>query len=137
MASIDLNFFATITVAIIAYIIGALWYSPILFSKPWMKALGIKSKDLKKQDSKIKDYITQFIITLVMAFVLSIFVDFAIANTFFEGVFVGFLSWLGFVATTILGSMIWIKKPMTLFYIDAGHYLVTYCIMAGILAIWL
>lgn len=42
MQEILINHWAVITAAISDFAIGGLWYSPLLFYKPWMKAMGLR-----------------------------------------------------------------------------------------------
>jgi len=37
MYEFSMNYIAVIVVAVISFILGALWYSPLLFYKPWVK----------------------------------------------------------------------------------------------------
>ena len=48
--SVDINYLAVFVAAIINMIIGSFWYSPLLFAKPWMRALNLDQK--KMQDMK-------------------------------------------------------------------------------------
>jgi hypothetical protein len=40
MEEFQLNFLAILVAAVAAFVLGALWYSPVLFAKQWMKAHG-------------------------------------------------------------------------------------------------
>ena len=37
MPSVDINWWAVLAAAVINMVIGAIWYSPSGFGKPWMK----------------------------------------------------------------------------------------------------
>jgi hypothetical protein len=41
MESVDLNWLAIIVATVVVFIGGALWYSPLLFVKPWMRLTGV------------------------------------------------------------------------------------------------
>lgn len=43
-----INYLAVLVAAVLNMAIGALWYSPVLFAKPWMKAIGKSMKDMGK-----------------------------------------------------------------------------------------
>jgi hypothetical protein len=47
MDSISINILAVILAAIVAFVLGALWYSPILFGKIWQKEIGFTGEDFK------------------------------------------------------------------------------------------
>jgi hypothetical protein len=43
----NLNWLAIIVAAISTFILGGLWYSPLMFVKRWMKETGITEEDTK------------------------------------------------------------------------------------------
>ena len=43
-----INHFAVVAAAIATFVIGGLWYSPLLFHKAWMDANGLNESELKK-----------------------------------------------------------------------------------------
>src|SRR5689334_19616362 len=112
MDSSSINYVAILVAGIAAMVVGAVWYSPMLFAKAWMKALGRDMDKMLKEDmAKMRKdaapgYLVTFITTLVISYVMSLFIVTA-ANasgmhgaTF--GASIGFWTWLGFVATTFL-----------------------------------
>jgi hypothetical protein len=138
MPEISINYLAVLVGGIINMALGMLWYSPVLFGKQWMALSGRTPADMEaaKQKGMTGSYIVAFIGALVMAYVLSYIVDYAHAETIVEGAQAGFWSWLGFIATTQLGIVLWEGKPKSLYMINAGYYLVSLLIMGAILAIW-
>ena len=40
MTSVDVNVYAVIICVLIGYVLGWLWYSPVLFGKKWIESLG-------------------------------------------------------------------------------------------------
>jgi len=71
-----------------------------------------------------------------MSYVLAHFVDYAEAATAMDGIILGFWVWIGFLATTQIGSVLWEGKPVKLYLINTLHYLVALAVMATILAVW-
>ena len=51
---------------------------------------------------------------LVMAYILARFVVHYGATTLGDGVLIGFMAWLGFVVTIMVGGIFYEKKPMEL-----------------------
>jgi Protein of unknown function (DUF1761) len=138
MVTVDINYWAVLVSALAAFGIGAVWYS-LLFGKKWMELMNINSNMANKPDMKrkaTKGYIITFIALLLMAYILSHFVDYTEANSIVEGMTAGFWIWLGFLATTMIGSFLWEEKPFTLYLINVGHYLVVLLVMGAIVAVW-
>ncbi len=135
---VDINYIAVVVAAVLSMILGALWYSPILFGKEWMSLIGLTEADLKKAREKgmAKSYLMGFIAALVMSYVLANFIDYTQATTIVEGAKSGVWIWLGFVATVVLGTVIWEGKPMRLYVINTGFYLFALMIMGAVLAVW-
>lgn len=133
----NINILAVIITALLPMVLGSLWYSPLLFGKTWMAMMGITKKNInKKSNSMTNSYVIALIGALVTSYVLAHFVDYLGANTFGLGMQTGFWVWLGFVATSMLGTVIWEGKPWKLYLINAGYYFISLPLMGGILAVW-
>ena len=131
----ELNYLAIIVCGVILWLLGAVWYSPALFAKPWMAIIGI-NKDATKGSSMIAGMIASFICDLVLAFILAHFVIWTQAATFGWGAVVGFIVWTGFIAAPNLPQGIYEGRPFKLFAINSGYWLVGLLIFGGVLAIW-
>ena len=44
----SLNYLAVLVAALTSIILGFLWYSPLLFAKPWMREMGYDPNDKAK-----------------------------------------------------------------------------------------
>src|SRR3984957_11664981 len=107
-----------------------IWYSPALFAKPWMAALGIVPSGPKK--GLAAGMISSFLGDLLVAFILLHFVLWSGAQTVGTGAFVGFLAWLGFIAATQFPQSIYEGRPPRLFAINSGYWLVGLLIIGGL-----
>jgi hypothetical protein len=129
-----LNHWAVLVSALILWVLGATWYSPALFVKPWMKALGVTPDGEKK--GLAAGMISSFIGDLILSLVLWHFVTWADATTYGRGAFIGFLCWLGFIAAPAFPQGIYERRPFSLFLINTGYWLVGLLITGGLLAVW-
>lgn len=139
MVDVMINYVAVLIAGIAAMVFGAIWHSPNVFGATWAKLNGFTAKDMQKGKAKGGmggKYFWQFVAILVMAYVLSVFVNFAQAADFLSGMAVGFWAWLGFVATVLIASVLWEGKPFKLYLLNSIYFLITLTIMGGILAIW-
>ena len=84
------NWLVILGTALAGYLVGWLWYGP-LFEKQWMKLNGFSKKDMEKskKEGMAKTYLAGFLATVIMAYVLSMFVKLALAVTFVDGALVG------------------------------------------------
>ncbi len=72
MHHLHLNHLALVVSAIILWLLGAVWYSPALFAKPWMTLLGIvPDKTKQKNAAMMTGMVSSFILDLVLSLVLA------------------------------------------------------------------
>jgi hypothetical protein len=129
-----INYVAIVAAAVASMAIGFVWYGP-LFGQKWMKLSGIGMKQIEAAKAGMPArYLAAFVTSLVSAFVLAYFVDFADATTVLAGAVVGFWAWLGFVATVSAGSVLWENKPFGLYVLNNAHNVINFAVMGAILA---
>jgi hypothetical protein len=136
----DINLLHVLVAALATMVVGFIWYSPFLFARPWMIAMGYDPEDKAKVQEMRKGagklYSMALIASLVAAFVLAKIINITTVNTALYGMKVGLAVWLGFVATVQLTDMLFGRKPVKLFLINTGYQLVCYLAMGAILAMW-
>ena len=140
MEFMGVNLWSVLVAAVATMILGFLWYSPLLFAKPWTVAMGYDPNDKAKMDEMRKGagklYGITFVASLISAFVLAKIIDITTVNSTLYGMKIGFAVWLGFVTTVQLTSTLFKKRPIKLYWIDTGYQLVCYLAMGAILAKW-
>ena len=135
MHHLHFNHLALLVSALVLWLLGAAWYSPVLFAKPWMAMLGI-DKNAANRKTMIPGMIASFIGDLILSFVLAHVLGWAGASTFGWGAFIGVLVWLGFFVGPALPQGIYENRPFRLFAINAGYWLVGLIVVGGLLAVW-
>lgn len=132
----NINFVASIVASLVSWVIGMLWYSPILFGNAWTKLSKIdpQKMNMKKEMPKIASI--GLLSAFVSAVVLGLFLDMTVSTTVTEGMTIGFWAWLGFAATTLVNGVLYEKKPWSLYVINSGYLFVTYIAMGAILVLW-
>ncbi len=127
----DLNWIAIAAGALVAFLLGWLWYGP-LFGKAWMAEHGLDSASCKSGKEGMGQTIGLNLLLMLaaaiaMEHVLGRYgaVDLSLALMVGGGI------GLGFVATAIGTSCLYTKKSMRLFLIDAGYWVVAYAAMAA------
>lgn len=127
-----------IIAALVAFGIGALWYSPILFGREWMRLSQTSDADVAAARSRgmWKPYLSQFLASIVTFAVLAFFVASSNAVTSVDGAFLGAVAWLGFIAPLSLSSLLWKQEPFKLVLIDTVCTLVTFVVGGAIIGAW-
>ena len=136
-AHIEINLLAVIVAAVVHFGLGGLWYSPLLFGKAWMKAIGMDPSDQETlKGGATRGYIITFVGILVMAYVTAHMVDFAHATDIGTGLQTGFWLWLGYIATFSLTGIAFEGKSFKLYALNNAYQLVGLLVMATILTVW-
>ena len=133
-----INIWPFLISAVVSFAIGALWYSPILFGKEWMRLTKMTEADMAaaKASGVWKSYLSHFIATVVMLAVLGFFIATSNAVSATDGAFLGFVAWLGFIAPIGLSGMLWKREPFKLVLIDTIQVLISLIIGGAIMGAW-
>jgi hypothetical protein len=131
---VPIDYLGVLLAAIAYFIIGFIWYAPFAFGNK--RERDEKSK-VQNQEGfftrKIGSYIGEFIISLIIAYVLALFIQISQADGVVEGVSVALWTWIGFIATTHFSSVLWARKTLEHFFIHAGFMLVGLVAMAAVI----
>jgi hypothetical protein len=137
MPSFSINYPAVVVAAVAAFVIGMVWYSPVLFARQWMAAQGYTPEKMAAmRQGMAKTYAVSFLCFLVTAWVMAVLTDRLGVGTPLGGVKLGGLVWLGFAATIGLMANLYSDKPRAAYFIDAGYQLVYLVVTGVILAVW-
>ncbi len=117
-----------IVAAVASQILGMIWYSPKVFGSAWMKMVGVK--DNNDKSGMGKKVLIAFLGALVTAYVLIMLINL----TGLAAVRVAFYVWLGFIATTTMGSFLWEMKPFNLWILNNAYSLVNLVMVALIVS---
>ena len=127
------NVLAVLVMALVYMGLGGLWYSKGLFGKIWSNCCGTSKE---KDCSTTKCYVGCLITAFITAYVLGCFLNMMQVSSTGEGIKVALFAWLGFVATTMYSGVIWGKKPLSVYLVDAGFTFVMFIIWGAVLTNW-
>ena len=132
----DVNYLAVIAAIAVNMIVGAVWYSPLLFARPWMAANGFTEEQIKAQGSATRGYIVSVIASVVIAFAIALFAQAAGAVAAIDGLLLGLAAGVGFVATTSAANYIFEDRPLKLYLINAGYPVVSFTLIGLLIGAW-
>lgn len=137
---VPVNYLAVILAAVASMIVGFVWYGPLLFSKIWMKEMGLTAKDMEmNKDKSNKMYMMSMVGSLVMAFVLSHVMVFSMSyfkgaySSVETGLMSAFWMWFGFVAPVQMTDVLFGGRSMKLWKINTGYQLTSLLAMGLVL----
>lgn len=134
----DINIWSVIVATVAAFLIGAIWYSPVLFGKEWMELSGQNDKDISGGKTKkvIGYYVIQLITTFVTFVILGFAMSFAGVDTSSDGAIIGILAWLGLILPVHVSSLIWERRAPKLVLINTVGMLLNIVVGSAIIGAW-
>ena len=132
----EINYVAVVVGAVLHMVIGFLWYGP-LFGQTWMELVGLtKEKIESAKDQMGKTYAVSFVLGIVMSAVLYWLVKSIAPFSLYDAVFFGGLLWLAFTGNAQLNNTLFLRKPLKLFLIDSGYFLVSTIVLSVLFTLW-
>ena len=128
------NYLAILVATVSTFLLGGLWYSPVLFGRAWMREIGVNPEALAGKGNFGLIMGVSFVLELIMAFNLAAFIGAKASLTF--GLFAGAAAGFGWVALSFGVTYLFERKSLCLFLINAGYHGVAFTLMGGILGAW-
>ncbi|MBI3416635.1 MAG: DUF1761 domain-containing protein [Verrucomicrobia bacterium] len=116
------------------FLLGGLWYSPLLFGKAWLRENKFTAEDANRI-SKARAFGGSAVFALIMSANLAMFLADE-KTTLAWGTAAGTLAGVGWVATAIAVIGLFENKSWTYIGINAGYQIVAFIIMGAILGGW-
>jgi hypothetical protein len=129
----QVNWPAVIAAALSMFVIGGLWYSPMLFAKPWQRAAALSDEALRSGSMPLV-FGLAFVLSLLMAANLGFF----LSGVTDVGAAVGYAvaAGLGWAAFGLSVVALFERRPLAYHLINGGYLTVAFLAMGLILALW-
>lgn len=133
--SVRQNYWAIAVAALASFILEAIWYS--IFLDTWLGGIGRTREWLTRSGmNPYLQYGTALVMAAVMAAAISCVTQLTGPQTMLRGLKAGVLLWAGFIFTTWATEYIFEIKPLSLFLVNAGFWLVGCAMMGAIVGGW-
>lgn len=129
-----INHLAVFVCALLSLVIGALWYSPLLFFKAWQRQTGLTDEQIANA-KPIKTYS----LTLVLAWIISYNLAFFLGDrgtTWQWGLIAGVLAGVGWAATSLTIISMFEQRSLKYMLINCGYITVYFGLIGFVLGIW-
>ena len=139
MALPHVNYLAVLVAGIVIFVLGGLWYSPVLFAKRWMALMGKTEEQIKAGAAGASMgilYGLAFLCGLVSSWALAVLIKHFPPITPLRAAEVALLCWAGFAAPTSFATAIFSQTPKPLWLINSGYNAVSFVLASVILALW-
>ncbi len=131
------TYLPVLVAAVVVFVLGWLWYSPLLFYKPWMRLRGMDPvaamAGAKMPAGKL---LIELVRCLVLAYVIARFTALLGVGSWMGAVHLGLFLWIGFPVILLTGSIIWENVPWKVAAIHAGDWLVKMLVISIIVSVW-
>ena len=126
------NVLAVLASAISMFVIGGVWYSPMLFERQWLAANGA-GPELMARGNRIFIFGLAFVASLLIAMNLGFLV-----GTLPLGAAVGYAiaAGFGFAGLGLAVLALFERRPLTYWLINAGYLTVSFAVMGVIFGLW-
>jgi len=126
----ELNWLAILVATVSGFMLGGVWYGP-MFGKAWLKAIGKTEEELQPSPTP---FVVSFFTALITAIVLSALIHNLEFTTVVDGVVLGLLVGVGFIATAMGSDAAFCGWGLPLFLIQSG-YRITYSVIMGVILV--
>lgn len=134
MENIYINHIAVFICAGLNLLLGALWYSPLLFSKAWMHETKL-TEDQLAQSNPGKIYGLAFFFALIMSYNLAFYLGDAQTDALW-GAIAGFLAGFGWATLSFAIIALFERRSWKYILINGGYITVYFTLIGLILGVW-
>ena len=133
-----LEFLPVFSTAVIGFLLGWLWYSPVLFAKPWMVEMKFTAESMKGFGgaAMAQMFATGFAYTLLSTLALAALISVNHSAGALKGAEFGAFVGLMIVGTRLLNGGLWEQRSRRLQAINVGHEVALFTLQGAILAVW-
>lgn len=130
-----INHWAVIVSAIANLVVGAIWYSPMLFYKAWMKENNFTDETVKQKFNPIKTYGITLVLSLIISYNLAFFLGDDKTDAAW-GATAGFLAGFGFSALIFAIIGLYEQRSWKYILINGGYITIYFTLIGFILGVW-
>jgi hypothetical protein len=133
-----LNYLAVFVTTVAGFMIGWLWYSPVLFIKPGKAEMKITEQQMQDvaQQGMAKFFIQGFVYTLVSTMGLAVLIKAHGTTDCVKGAELGLFVGAILIGSRLLSNGVWECRSFKLQAINIGHEVVLFAVQGAILAVW-
>lgn len=129
----EFNILAVLTAAATSFVLGGLWYSPMLFGKAWQRQTGLSDEQLRGGNMALI-FGLSFVLSLAAALVFAMFLG--PRPPLALGLGAGASAGLFWVSSSFGINYLFERKSLKLFLINAGYHTLQFTLIGLILALW-
>jgi hypothetical protein len=129
----EINYLAVVAAAFASFLLGGLWYSPMLFSKVWQREAGVTDEQVKNSNMG-KIFGLAFVLCLLASWMFAMFLGPRPSLTL--GLGAGFAAGLFWVTSSFGINYLFERRSVKLFLINGGYHTLQFTLTGLILSAW-
>lgn len=129
----SINWIGAIVAAVLAFVLGGLWYSPALFGRAWQREAGVTDEQIAGGNKGLV-FGVAFVWALLGAIVFAMFVGPHPARGLAVGA--GFMAGLFWVAGSLAINYQFERRSTMLWLINGGYHTAQYTLYGIVLGLW-
>ena len=129
-----INHLAVFVCALLSLLIGALWYSPMLFIRAWQNETGLGDEQVAKANP-LKTYSLTLLLAWIISYNLAFFLGDSKTNWQW-GLMAGLLAGVGWASTTFMIISLFEQRSLKYMLINCGYVTVYFALIGFVLGIW-
>lgn len=134
MEDIYINHLAVFVCALMSLVIGAVWYSPLLFFRAWKRETGLSDEQIANA-KPLKTYSITLLLAWIISYNLAFFLGDGKTNWRW-GLAAGLLAGVGWVATMLAIVALFEQRTWRYMLINCGYVTIYFALIGFILGIW-
>ena len=134
----QLNWVAVIVGTVVYFTIGEVWFTPILFGRPWQRSIGWDPSRTAPQMNPVT-YAVPAVLYLLASIATGMLAAATGSTTFGSGIVLGLVVAVGYALVVIANDAVFDPnkpEPVTWFVITGGYNLVGLLIVAVLVSVW-
>lgn len=125
-----INVWGTVAAAMAVFALGALWFSPAMFMKPWAESLARRPDEL---GSPALSMGLTLVTTLISSFAMALLFQAGDIDTTGRGIVAGAIVGLGISAATSLSDALFVRQVRVWWLIQVAYRIVGFVLMGAII----
>lgn len=133
----SLNYVAVLVVTVVGFTLGWLWYSPVLFVKPWMAEMKFTQESMEASKPQMPLLFGKSLLfTFLSTFALAALIKAHGSENWMKGAEFGLFIGAVVVGTRLLNGGLWEQRSLKLQAINVGHEVALFTLQGAILGFW-
>lgn len=129
----DINWLAAIVAGVAAFVIGGVWYSPVLFAKAWQREAAVTDEAIRASNQGLI-FGLALVLLVVAAVVFAMFLG--PRPSLQLGLGAGFAAGLAWVAAGLGVTYLFERRSLKLFVINGAYLTLAFTVIGLVLALW-